>query len=159
MMRKRTIYLLFLIAENEITEYSQQVGRLYGKVWKRYTAGRWVILVLGTKFRSEKIPQNRLGMISVIPQKKLLILRHSEFCGRAHSEVRNGRERNRAGIFKQSMGARYREGKGLSYRPTRLHRLAEFIPWNRFLFPRLHKRLKIRAPNSLCFAHGTFRYF
>jgi hypothetical protein len=31
------------------------------------------------------------------------------------------------------MGARNRGGTGLSYRPTRLHRLAEFIPWNRFL--------------------------
>jgi hypothetical protein len=39
----------------------------------------------------------------------------------------------RAGIFKQSMGARNRVGIGLSYRPARLHRLAEFIPWNRFL--------------------------
>jgi hypothetical protein len=28
---------------------------------------------------------------------------------------------------------RNREGKGLSYRPARLHRMAEFIPWNRFL--------------------------
>ena len=40
------------------------------------------------------------------------------------------------------MGARNRGGIGLSYRPTRLHRLAEFIPWNRFLG---FKRLKIRA--------------
>jgi hypothetical protein len=32
-----------------------------------------------------------------------------------------------AGIFKQSMGARNRVGIGLSYRPTRLHRLAELI--------------------------------
>jgi hypothetical protein len=39
----------------------------------------------------------------------------------------------RAGISKQSMGARNRAGIGLSYRPTRLHRLAEFIPLNRFL--------------------------
>jgi hypothetical protein len=39
----------------------------------------------------------------------------------------------RAGIFKQSMGTRDRVGIGLSYRPTRLHRLAEFMPWNRFL--------------------------
>jgi hypothetical protein len=31
------------------------------------------------------------------------------------------------------MGARHRVGIGLSYRPARLHRLAEFIPWNRFL--------------------------
>jgi len=37
------------------------------------------------------------------------------------------------GIFKQSMGARNRVGIGLSYRPARLHRLAELIPWNRFL--------------------------
>ncbi len=39
----------------------------------------------------------------------------------------------RAGIFKKSMGARNRVGIGLLYRPARLHRLAEFIPWNRFL--------------------------
>ncbi len=38
-----------------------------------------------------------------------------------------------AGFFKQSVGARNRVGLGLSYRPARLHRLAEFIPWNRFL--------------------------
>ncbi len=41
----------------------------------------------------------------------------------------------RAGIFKKSMGARHRVGIGLLYRPTRLHRLAEFIPWNRFRGP------------------------
>jgi hypothetical protein len=35
--------------------------------------------------------------------------------------------------LKKSMGARNRGGIGLSYRPARLHRLAEFIPWNRFL--------------------------
>jgi hypothetical protein len=39
----------------------------------------------------------------------------------------------RAGIFKQSRGARNRVGIGLSHRPTRLHRLAKLIPWNRFL--------------------------
>ena len=36
----------------------------------------------------------------------------------------------RAGIFKKSMGARHRGGIGFSYRPARLHRLLEFIPWN-----------------------------
>ncbi len=36
----------------------------------------------------------------------------------------------RAGIFKKSMGARHRGGIGFSYRPVRLHRPAEFIPWN-----------------------------
>jgi hypothetical protein len=45
-----------------------------------------------------------------------------------------------AGILEQSMGARNRVGIGLSYRPARLHRLAELIPWNRFL-----KSLKILA--------------
>ncbi len=39
----------------------------------------------------------------------------------------------RAGIFKKSMGARNWGGRGLSYRPAWLHRLADFIPWNRFL--------------------------
>jgi hypothetical protein len=39
MMKKRTIYLLLLHAENEITEHSQQVGRLYCKVRKGCTAG------------------------------------------------------------------------------------------------------------------------
>jgi hypothetical protein len=39
----------------------------------------------------------------------------------------------RAGIFKQSMGARNLVGIGLSYQPARLNKLAEFIPWNRFL--------------------------
>ena len=34
-----------------------------------------------------------------------------------------------AGILKQSMGDRHRVGIGLSYRPARLQRLAEQIPW------------------------------
>ncbi len=41
----------------------------------------------------------------------------------------------KAGIFKKSMGARHRGGIGFSYRPARLHRLAEFIPWNQFRGP------------------------
>jgi hypothetical protein len=49
-------------------------------------------LGLGTEFRSEKIPRNRLGMVSVIPRKKVLIPRHSEFRGRAYSEAQNGTE-------------------------------------------------------------------
>jgi hypothetical protein len=52
-------------------------------------------LGLRTEFRTEKIPRNRLGTISVIPRKKVLIPRHSEFRGRANSEARNGTERNR----------------------------------------------------------------
>jgi hypothetical protein len=57
---------------------------------------RAVAVGLGTEFRSEKIPRNRLGTFSVIPRKKVLIPRHSEFRGRADSEARNGTERNSA---------------------------------------------------------------
>jgi hypothetical protein len=46
------------------------------------------------------------------------------------------------GIFKQSMGARNRAGKGLSYRPARLHSLEELVSWNRFV---RSLSLKIRA--------------
>jgi hypothetical protein len=53
-------------------------------------------LGLGTEFRSEKIPRNILGIVSVIPRKKVLIPRDSEFRGRTNSEARNGTERNSA---------------------------------------------------------------
>jgi hypothetical protein len=49
-----------------------------------------------------------------------------------------------AGIFRQSMGARNRVGIGLSYRPARPHKLAEWIPWNRFL-----GSLKIRSQDDV----------
>jgi hypothetical protein len=48
-----------------------------------------------------------------------------------------------AGICKQYVGVRNRVGIGLSYRPARLHRLAELNPWNRFLDSL--KSLEIRA--------------
>jgi len=35
--------------------------------------------------------------------------------------------------WKLSMWARNRVGMGLSYRPAKLHSLAELVPWNRFL--------------------------
>jgi hypothetical protein len=38
-----------------------------------------------------------------------------------------------AGILEQSMGARNLVGIRWSYRPDRLHRLAESIPWNQVL--------------------------
>ena len=52
------------------------------------------VVGLGTEFRSEKIPRNRLGTVSVIPRKNVLIPRQSEFRGRANSEARNETERN-----------------------------------------------------------------
>jgi hypothetical protein len=54
---------------------------------------------------------------------------NSQFClleGTGNSELE---------FFKKSMGARNRGGIALSYRPARLHRLAEFIPWNQFRGP------------------------
>jgi hypothetical protein len=47
---------------------------------------------LAAEFCSEKIPRNRLGMVSVIPGKKVLIPRHSEVYGRVNSEARNWTE-------------------------------------------------------------------
>ncbi len=52
-------------------------------------------LGLGPEFRSEKIPRNRLGTVSVIPRKKVLIPRHSEFGGTANSKAPNGMKWNR----------------------------------------------------------------
>ncbi len=52
------------------------------------------LIGLGTEFCSEKILQNRLGTVSVIPRKKTLIPRHSEFPVRTNSKARNGTERH-----------------------------------------------------------------
>jgi hypothetical protein len=47
---------------------------------------------LATDFRSEKIPRNILGIVSVIPWNKVVIPRHSEVYRRVNSEARNGTE-------------------------------------------------------------------
>ncbi len=64
---------------NNLTELFQGCEKLETFTWARSCVG------LGTEFRSEKIPRNRLGMVSVIPRKKVLIPRYSEFRGRANS--------------------------------------------------------------------------
>jgi hypothetical protein len=43
-----------------------------------------------------KIPRNRLGMVSVIPRKKVLIPGHSKVHGRVNSKTRNETERKYA---------------------------------------------------------------
>ncbi len=48
-----------------------------------------VVPRVGNGILFQKIPRNILEMVSVIPQKKVLIQRHSEFCGRANSDARN----------------------------------------------------------------------
>ncbi len=47
---------------------------------------------MSTEFGFEKIPRNRLGMVFVIPRKKVLIPRNSEVYERVNSEARNGLE-------------------------------------------------------------------
>jgi hypothetical protein len=63
--------------------------------------------------------------------------------------------------FKESMGARNRGGRGLSYRPARLHRLAEFISLESVPGP--HTRLKIRALYHIivnfCLIHTVKLYY
>ncbi len=54
----------------------------------------------------------------------------------------------RAGIFKKSMGVRHRGGIGFSYRPARLHRLAEFIPWHQFRSPINILKYRLRVPKQ-----------
>ncbi len=49
---------------------------------RKFTAVLDSKLGLRTEFRSEKIQRNRLGTVSVILRKKVLIPRHSEVYGR-----------------------------------------------------------------------------
>ncbi len=70
--------------EGDVSVDSQSWDLVYS------SQGMTVRIGLGTEFRSEKIPRNRLGKVYVIPRKKVLIPRHSEFRGRASSEARNG---------------------------------------------------------------------
>ncbi len=62
-----------------------------------------------------------------------------------HQDSKKGCENKEycAGIFTQSMVARNGVWLGLSYRPGRLHKLAELVPWNRIVG--FLKSLKIRA--------------
>jgi hypothetical protein len=69
---------------------TQETSVMFAIAGTPATAG----LGLGTEFRSAKIPRNSLGTVSVIPRKKAVIPRHSEFRGRANFEARNGTERN-----------------------------------------------------------------
>jgi hypothetical protein len=50
----------------------------------------------------------------------------------------------RARFLKQSLEARNRVGIGLSYRPARLHGLAELIPWNQILSSLQVKKYRLR---------------
>ncbi len=58
-----------------------------------------------------------------------------------------------AKILEQSMGARNRVGTGLSYWLSRLHRLAESIPWNRSLrlkIPSQKRHASLQKYNFVC---------
>ncbi len=82
-------------------------------------------------------PRTELNTVYVRTYSTAVTVQH---CSQRHTGILNQKPTAsllslnfRAGIFKQSMGARNRVGIGLSYLPARLHRLAEFIHWNRFL--------------------------
>jgi hypothetical protein len=68
--------------------------------------------------------KDTLGLLSA---DKYVFLRGSDI------KKKKKREQSSAGIFKQSMGARNRVGIELSYRPARLHSLAELVLWKPFL--------------------------
>jgi hypothetical protein len=51
------------------------------------------------------------------------------------------------------MGARHRVGIGLLYRPARLHRLTEFIPWNRFRGPIHVQKYQLWSAQTLSLFH------
>jgi hypothetical protein len=75
---------------------------------------------------------------------------HCVICRPSHSTVsENAGIEPRAGIFKKSMGARHGVRIGLLYRPAKLHRLAEFIPWNQFRGPIHVQKYQLRTVATL----------
>ena len=76
-MKKRTIYLLLLHAENEITEHSQQVGRLYGKVRKGCTAGN--LTAHGTDNILDNLHNQNMGLGVSLKVPKCEIFDRSDF--------------------------------------------------------------------------------
>ncbi len=77
-------------------------------------------LGFATEFRSEKIPLKRIGMVSVITRKKVLIPRHSEVHGRVHSEARNRTVIRRKNKY-------FKKANHLTKRLFRLFRLSRII--------------------------------
>ncbi len=60
-------------------------------------------------------------------------------------------------IFKQSMGARNWFRIGFSYRPARLYRLAELIPWNRCLGPLKVSKIGLWWAGTTTYSHSVPR--
>jgi hypothetical protein len=92
----------------------------------------WVYYIRGVPadffFSSQILNPEKSWAYSAIANPKMCKLRQS-------TTRKSGCRSIRAGIFKKSMVARHRGRIGFSYRPLRLHRLAEFIPWNQFRGP------------------------
>ncbi len=81
--RWRRTTVLWLPEDEPLCYDSLKTNHCVMTRWKRTTGN-------GISFR--KIPWNRLGKVSVIPRKKVVIPRHSEVYGRVNSEARNGTE-------------------------------------------------------------------
>jgi hypothetical protein len=86
MMKKRTIYLLLLHAENEITEHSQQVGRLFGKVRKGCTAGS--LTAHGTDSKLDYLHNPNMGIGVSLKVPKCEIFDHMD--SRCLAQTRTG---------------------------------------------------------------------
>jgi hypothetical protein len=107
---------------------------------------------LATEFRSEKIPRNRLGTVSVIPQMKVLILRHSDVHGRIISEA----ERN--GIIGKQLVLRSSQNNLFSSTKCFGTKFASiFVPWNGTLSCFLFRGMIPDGILRVCFYffHGT----
>jgi hypothetical protein len=67
------------------------------------------------------ISWNFLQLERIFPAAQLFVSANFDLCGQTISQLRRGKtsNRTRAGIFKESMGARNRGGIGLSHRPAR----------------------------------------
>ncbi len=117
------LYRMVGMVKRHLTLLSHSGEKNYQKWLSKYgicQCGKWLLQMMKLLFlgRSGSYTQHRHQ-----PQ------------GGKKSKVAGASVHLRAGIFKKSMGARHRGGIGFSYRPARLHRLAEFIPWNQFRGP------------------------
>ncbi len=145
-MSKENHYILLLLKLAPLPPPPSTLSNLYGQAssfpserrkYKRKCGEVAIIAVLAVLLyllHDLKRPYIKHHWLSWTEMTKIMVADGLIYCTVRHLI--------RAGIFKKSMGARHRGGIGLSYRPAgfsyrpaRLHRLAEFIPWNQFRGP------------------------
>jgi hypothetical protein len=117
------LFLRFTFCVRAYTVFHVNWQRFYTLPWTlTENIGIIILKMIVMSWKSETTFQYCWRVRSNFKLVLLLIgLTHIFFCQKPELE------------FLRSLWARNRGGRGLSYRPARLHRLAEFIPWNRFL--------------------------